>query len=275
MAEKAIQRRVARRSEDELEKLKVAGQIVGETLDLLRAQIAPGVTTLELDKLAEDHIRARGAVPSFKGYRGYPAATCIQIDDAVVHGIPDETALKAGQVVGVDLGAYCGGYHGDAAFTTVVGQTGEHHDLLDTTRSALMAGLAQARAGNRLKQISQAVQEYVESRGYSVVRQLTGHGIGQKMHEPPQIPNFYSRGEFEDYELVLQPGMLLAIEPMVNAGTAQVQVDEEDGWTVRTADGELSAHFEHTVVVTDSEPLILTLAEGAKLLSDVAEYRQA
>jgi len=274
MAQDARKRRVARRSEDELEKLKVAGQIVGETLDLLRTQIAPGVTTLELDKLAEDHIRARGAVPSFKGYRGYPAATCIQVDDVVVHGIPDETVLKAGQVVGVDLGAYCDDYHGDAAFTTVVGQTGEHHELLDTTQGALMAGLAQARAGNRLKQISQAVQEYVESRGYNVVRQLVGHGVGQKMHEPPQIPNFYSRGEFEDYELVLQPGMVLAIEPMVNAGTAQVQVDE-DGWTVRTADGELSAHFEHTVVVTEAEPLVLTLAEGAKLLSDVPEYRQA
>ena len=274
MAQDGRKRRVARRSEDELEKLKVAGQIVGETLDLLRAQIAPGVTTLELDKLAEDHIRARGAIPSFKGYRGYPAATCIQVDDAVVHGIPDETVLEAGQVVGVDLGAYCDGYHGDAAFTTVVGQTGEHHELLDATQEALMAGIAQARAGNRLKQISQAVQEYVESCGYNVVRQLVGHGVGQKMHEPPQIPNFYSPAEFEDYELVLRSGMVLAIEPMVNAGTAQVQVDE-DGWTVRTADGELSAHFEHTVVVTDSEPLILTLAEGAKLLSDVPGYRQA
>jgi len=275
VAKKASKRRVVRRSADELEKLKVAGQIVGETLDLLRVQIVPGVTTLELDKLAEDHLRARGAVPSFKGYRGYPAATCIQVDDVVVHGIPDETALKAGQIVGVDLGAYCDGYHGDAAFTTVVGQPDEHHDLLDTTQGALMAGLAQARAGNRLKQISQAVQEYVESRGYNVVRQLTGHGIGQQMHEPPQIPNFFSPGAFEDYKLVLQPGMVLAIEPMINAGTAQVQVDEEDGWTVRTADGELSAHFEHTVVVTDSEPLILTLAEGAKLLSDVPGYRQA
>ncbi len=275
MAQNAGERRVARRSKDELEKLKVAGQIVGETLDLVRARIAPGVTTLELDKLAEDHIRARGAVPSFKGYRGYPAATCIQVDDVVVHGIPDETVLEAGQVVGVDLGVYCNGYHGDAAFTTIVGQSEKDHELLEVTHGALMAGLAQARSGNKLKRISKAVQEYVESRGYSVVRQLTGHGIGQQMHEPPQIPNFYSPGAFEDYELVLQPGMVLAIEPMVNAGSAQVQVDEEDGWTVRTADGELSAHFEHDVVVTDSEPLILSLAEGAKLLSDVAGYQQA
>ncbi len=274
MAQEACERRVVRRSKDELEKLKVAGQIVGETLDLLRGQIAPGVTTLELDKLAEDHIQARGAVPSFKGYRGYPAATCIQVDDVVVHGIPDETALEVGQIVGVDLGAYCDGYHGDAAFTTVVGQSEKGQELLAVTRGALMAGLAQARAGNRLKQISKAVQEYVENRGYSVVRQLTGHGIGQKMHEPPQIPNFYSRGEFDDYELVLQPGMVLAIEPMVNVGTGQVQVGE-DGWTVRTADGEASAHFEHTVVITEAEPLVLTLAEGAKLLSNVPEYRQA
>ncbi len=274
MAQKVRERRVARRSKDELEKLKVAGQIVGETLDLVRAQIAPGVTTLELDKLAEDHIRARGAVPSFKGYRGYPAATCIQVDDVVVHGIPDETALEAGQIVGVDLGAYCEGYHGDAAFTTVVGQSEKHQELLEVTQGALMVGLGQVWAGNRLKQISQAIREYVENRGYNVVRQLTGHGIGQQMHEPPQIPNFYSAGEFEDYELLLQLGMVLAIEPMVNVGTAQVKVDE-DGWTVRTADGELSAHFEHTVVVTDAEPLILTLAEGARLLSDVPEYRQA
>ncbi len=270
MAKNARRRYVARRSKEELEKLKVAGQIVGETLDLVRGRIAPGVTTLELDKLAEEHIRARQAVPSFKGYRGYPAATCIQIDDVVVHGIPDETALEAGQIVGVDLGAYCEGYHGDAAFTTIVDQSEEGHELLEVTRGALMAGIAQARPGKKLKQISKAVQEYVESHGYSVVRQLTGHGIGQEMHEPPQIPNFYSPGAFEDYELVLQPGMVLAIEPMVNAGTEQVKVDE-DGWTVRTADGELSAHFEHDVVVTDSEPLILSLAEGAKLLSDVRD----
>ncbi len=268
MAAKGSKRRVARRSKDELEKLKVAGQIVGETLDLLRGQIAPGVTTSQLDKLAEDHIRSRGALPSFKGYRGYPAATCIQIDDVVVHGIPDETALEAGQIVGVDLGAYCEGYHGDAAFTTVVGQSEEGHELLEVTRGGLMAGLSQARPGNKLKRISKAVQEYVESRGYSVVRQLTGHGIGQEMHEPPQIPNFYSPGAFEDYELVLRSGMVLAIEPMVNEGIEQVQVDE-DGWTVRTADGKMSAHFEHTVVVTETEPLILTLAQGAKYLSYV------
>ncbi len=273
MAPRTREQYVARRSKDELEKLKVAGQIVGETLELVRAQIAPGVTTLELDKLAEDHIRERGALPSFKGYRGYPAATCIQVNDVVVHGIPDDTPLEAGQIVGVDLGAYYDGYHGDAAFTTIVGQPDKHHRLLDTTQGALMVGIAQALAGNRLKQISKAIQEYVESRGYSVVRQLTGHGIGQQMHEPPQIPNFYSAGEFTDYELVLEPGMVLAIEPMVNVGTAQVQVDE-DGWTVRTADGELSAHFEHTVVVTDDEPLILTLAQGARPLSDVSEYRR-
>ena len=260
------------RTEEEIDRLKTVGQIVGETLDLLRGQIAPGVTTLELDKLAEDHIRSRHALPSFKGYRGYPATTCIQVDDVVVHGIPDETPLEAGQIVGVDLGAYYEGYHGDAAFTTVVGQSGEHCEPLDVTQGGLMAGLAQVQAGNRLKQISQAVQEYVEGRGYSVVRQLTGHGIGQEMHEPPQIPNFYSPGQFADYELVLESGMVLAIEPMVNAGTEQVKVDS-DGWTVRTADGQPSAHFEHTVVVTEAEPLILTLAEGAKYLADVRGKR--
>ncbi len=260
---------VTRRSPGEIEKLKGAGQVVGETLVLLREHVAPGVTGLELDKLAEEHIRARGAVPSFKGYRGYPATICMEIDDVVVHGIPNGTPLQAGQIVGIDLGACYQGFHGDAAISTAVGEADERQqDLLAATQAGLMAGIAPARSGQKLREISKAIQAYVEGRGYSLVRQLVGHGIGEQVHEPPQVPNFFDPGEFADYELLLRPGMVLAIEPMVNVGTARVQVDN-DNWTVRTGDGQPSAHFEHTVVVTKSEPLILTLAEGAKYLSDV------
>ena len=260
--------RVPRRTPQEIEKLKTAGQIVGETLALLRERLVPGVTGLELDKLAEEHLRSRGAAPSFKGYRDYPATICLEVDEVVVHGIPNGTPLAAGQLVGLDLGGYREGFHADAAFSAVVGEaSAEQQELLATTEASLWAGIAQARAGHRLKRISQAIQECAEAGGYAVVRQLVGHGIGEQIHGPPQVPNFYSPGEFADYELVLQPGMVLAIEPMVNAGTAQVVV-AEDGWTVRTADGRLSAHFEHTVIVTGSEPLILTLAEGARYLAN-------
>ncbi len=267
--------RVARRSPDEIEKLKAAGQVVGETLALLRERVAPDVSGLELDKLAEEHIRARGALPSFKGYRGYPATICMEIDEVVVHGIPNDMPLQAGQIVGIDLGACHRGFHGDAAISVVVGEADQQQqDLLDATFRGLMVGIAQARAGKKLKEISKAIQAFVEARGYSVVRQLVGHGIGEQVHEPPQVPNFFSRGEFGDYERVLRPGMVLAIEPMVNVGTARILMDD-DGWTMRTADGRPSAHFEHTVVVTKSEPLILTLAEGARYLSDAQRDNQA
>ncbi len=267
-AAKGQGRAVARRTGAELDKLKAAGQIVGETLALVRQQIVAGMTGAELDRLAEEHIRARGAVPSFKGYRGYPAATCIEIDDIVVHGIPNETPLETGSIVGMDMGACYDGFHADGAFTTVVGEAdAEQERLLAAAEGSLRAGMGQAWAGKRLQEISKAIEQYTQVRGYSIVQQLVGHGIGQQMHEPPQIPNFFSAGEFVDYELVLRPGMILAIEPMVNAGSPEVRVDD-DGWTVRTADGAPSAHFEHTIAVTESEPLILTLAEGAKYLSD-------
>ncbi len=261
-------RAVARRTAAELDKLKAAGQIVGETLALVRQQIVAGVTGVELDRLAEEHIRTRGAVPSFKGYRGYPAATCIEVDDIVVHGIPNEMPLKPGQIVGVDMGAYYQGFHGDATICVVVGEAdAEQERLLEAVEGSLRAGMGQAWAGKQLQEISKAIEGYAQARGYSIVQQLVGHGIGQEMHEPPQIPNFFSTGEFADYEIVLQPGMILAIEPMVNAGSPEVRVDD-DGWTVRTADGGPSVHLEHTIAVTESEPLILTLAEGAKYLSD-------
>jgi len=261
-------RGVVQRSAEELEKLMAAGQIVGETLELLREHLVAGVTGAELDRLAEQHIRERGAQPSFKGYRDYPATVCIEIDDVVVHGIPNQKPLQRGQLVGIDLGAYYNGYHGDACFSAVVGGADEaQQKLLDATQGSLMAGIGQARAGNKLKEISKAIQRYAEARGYQVVRELVGHGIGEQLHEPPQVPNFFNAGEFRDYELVLAVGMTLAIEPMVNGGTHQVRVDS-DGWTVRTADGQPSAHFEHTIAITESEPLILTLAEGARFVSD-------
>jgi len=250
--------RVARHSPAEIHTLQEAGHIVAETLQLLHQHIQPGITARELDNLAEENIRARGAVPSFKGYRGYPATICMEIEDVVVHGIPDETQLAEGQIVGVDLGACYQGYHGDSAITVAAGEVDdERQRLMRVTEDALLAGIGQARAGARLREVCQAIQQHVESAGFSVVRDLVGHGIGQQLHEPPQIPNFVAEGEFADYELVLQPGMTLAIEPMVNAGTARITVGG-DGWTMRTADGRPSAHFEHTIVITDNQPLILT-----------------
>lgn len=251
--------RVVRRSEAEIQILRQAGQIVADTLQLLREHMRPGVTTIELDNLAEEHIRARGAVPSFKGYRGYPATICAEIEDIVVHGIPDGTQLIEGQVAGVDLGACYQGLHADGAITVALGEIDEERQrLLQVTEEALGAGIEQARAGTRLREVCRTIQQQVESAGFSVVRKLVGHGIGEQVHEPPQIPNFVSEGEFKDYELVLESGMILAIEPMVNAGTAQVRTGD-DGWTVRTADGRPSAHFEHSIAVTDGEPLILTV----------------
>lgn len=253
-----LAQRVARRSAAEIEILQQAGEIVAETLQVLQQHMQPGISTKELDNLAEENIRRRGAVPSFKGYKGYPATICVEIEDTVVHGIPDKTRLAEGQIVGVDLGACYQGYHGDSALTVKVGEVDdERQRLLTVTREALAAGIEQARPTAKLREVCRAVQQHVEAAGFSVVRSLVGHGIGQQLHEPPQVPNFVAEGEFPDYELVLQPGMVLAIEPMVNAGESAVRVDS-DGWRVRTADGRPSAHFEHTIVVTEGQPLILT-----------------
>lgn len=250
--------RVAQRSPTEIEILKQAGQIVAQTLQLIHNHIQPGITTKELDNLAEEYIRSQDAVPSFKGYRGYPATICVEIEEVVVHGIPDPTQLREGQVVGIDLGACYEGFHGDSAITVAVGEVDqERQQLMWVTEEALLAGIQQAQAGTRLRRVCQAIQQCAEDAGFSVVRDLVGHGIGRQMHEPPQIPNFVAEGEFADYELLLRPGMVLAIEPMVNAGTARVR-SGADGWTVRTADGRPSAHFEHTIAITDGQPLILT-----------------
>lgn len=251
--------RVAQKSEAEIALMRESGRIVSEVLTLVGSQIRPGVTTRELDGLAEDFIRSEGGVPAFKGYgpdrkNRFPATLCISIDDVVVHGIPGKQVLEEGQIVSVDVGVKKDGYYGDAARSFAVGRTGEDkRRLLQITEEALYEGIRKARAGNHLHDISAAIQRYAEAAGYGVVRDLVGHGIGKNLHEEPAVPNFGVAGT----GLVLKPNMTLAIEPMVNAGTHVVQMDG-DGWTVRTADGQPSAHFEHTVVITNDEAEILT-----------------
>ncbi len=252
--------KVARKSAREIELMREAGRVVARVLAAVQEAAQPGVTTAQLDELAESIIRSAGATPSFKGYRGYPATLCVEPDDVVVHGIPSETVvLKAGQILGVDVGAEYGGYHGDAAVTLAVGDISEaKRSLLAATEEALHVGLAAAQPGRPLREVCGAIQRHVEGRGYSVVRDLVGHGIGRSMHEPPQVPNFVEPGQFAEYDLTLRPGHTLAVEPMVNMGRFAVTQDP-DRWTVRTEDGTPSAHFEHTVVVTRDGPVILTL----------------
>ena len=218
--------------------------------------VEPGVTTAELDKLAEDYIRSQGGEPNFLNYEGYPATACISINNEVIHGIPSkQRKLKAGDIVSIDLGAKFQGYHGDNAATFACGDVSpEAKRLMDTTRESLYEGIAAAVQGGRIGDISHAVQSYVEARGYSVVRKFVGHGIGTNLHEAPEVPNFGTAGR----GIRLLPGMTLAIEPMVNAGKSDVRI-LPDGWTVLTGDGSLSAHFEHTIVITADGPKILTL----------------
>ncbi|MGB9593071.1 MAG: type I methionyl aminopeptidase [Anaerolineae bacterium] len=246
---------VTLKSSRELVLMREAGRIVAQVLEAMKAKAAPGVTTAELNEEAERLIRKMGAIPSFKGYHGYPAAICTSINEQVVHGIPDGRRLKEGDILSVDVGAIYKGYHGDAAITIPIGTVSpEAKRLLEVTEGALWAGIAKARAGLRTGDISAAIQEWVESRGMSVVREYTGHGIGRQMHEDPQIPNFGRAGT----GYVLREGMTFALEPMVNLGTWKTRV-LSDGWTVVTEDGKLSAHFEHTVAVTDGEPQVLTV----------------
>ena len=239
----------------ELACMREACRISAGALDLIGKAVEPGVTTAELDRLAEEFIRAKGAVPNFKNYNGYPATACISINHEVIHGIPKKNkVLKAGDIVSVDLGAKFGSYHGDNAATFAVGDiTPQAKRLIDTTRESLYEGIKMARAGGRIGDISHAVQRYVEARGYSVVRDFVGHGIGTNLHEAPEVPNFGNPGR----GIRLLPGMTIAIEPMVNAGKPDVKV-MPDGWTVLTKDGSLSAHFEHTVAITPEGPLIMT-----------------
>lgn len=243
------------RTPAEIEQMRRAGSLVGQVLERLREHVAPGVSTRELDAIAENMIRSRGGVPSFKGYRGYPASICASVNNEIIHGIPGDRMLVDGDIISIDCGAMLGGYHGDAAMTFPVGDvSAEAEKLMTVTREALNAGIAMARLKMRLGDIGNAIQRHVEANGFSVVRDFVGHGIGRHMHEDPQIPNFGPAG----MGMRLRTGMVLAIEPMVNAGVHEVVV-MDDGWTACTRDGSLSAHFEHTVAITDDGPEVLTL----------------
>jgi len=239
--------------------MRQAGRIVAEVLKLMGERLAPGVTTADLNAAADELIRKRGATPSFKGYHGFPASICTSINEQVVHGIPSKKrVLKEGDLVSVDVGAICKGYHGDAAMTYCVGRpTPEQQRLMDVTQNALIASIAQARAGNRLWDIIRAVETTAHSAGYDVLRNYQGHGIGREMHEDPGIPNSLSDPRGRPPNLLLRAGMTLAIEPMVVMGSGEPRV-LEDGWTVVSADGTLSAHFEHTIAIHDGEAEILT-----------------
>jgi methionyl aminopeptidase len=238
--------------------MRAAGRLVGEVLTELTARVAPGVTTAELDELAEARIRRAGAVPAFKGYHGYPATICASINEEVIHGIPSgRRVLNEGDVISIDVGASLDGYFGDSAVTLAVGQVSERAaTLLRVTEESLYKAIDAVKPGGRISDIGHAVQKHVEAYGFSVVREFVGHGIGQRMHEEPQIPNYGEPGRGPR----LTEGMVLAIEPMVNAGKAAVKV-LQDGWTAVTRDGSLSAHFEHTVAVTADGPWILTARE--------------
>jgi len=239
----------------EIEIMRQSNRLVAQVLQKLRGAIKPGATTKELDQIAEHSIRAAGATPAFKGYRGYPASLCVSINEEVVHGIPGSRRLKKGEVVSLDLGAYLNGYYGDAAITVPVGKVSEEvMRLLGVTQQALAKGIEQAKNGNRLLDISHAIQSWAESQGFSVVREFVGHGIGRNLHEDPQVPNFGP----PHHGPRLRPGMVLAIEPMINMGTWEVTV-LKDGWTVVTADKTLSAHFEHSIAITDGKADILSL----------------
>ncbi len=255
---------ISRKSKFEIARMRKAGEITGRILSRVVLAIKPGITTKELDDLAEAAVQEFGVKPAFKGYQGFPASICISVNNQVVHGIPGPRRLETGDLVGLDFGVVYEGYYGDAAITVGVGEiTLKHQKLLKITRESLWQGLAEARAGNRLSAISRAIQNHVEENGFSVVRDFVGHGIGQSMHEEPQVPNFVSplgRG----YDPILKPGMTLAVEPMVNAGNCQVKIDPEDCWTVTTADGSYSAHFEHTVLVTEGDPVILTKVNSSE-----------
>jgi methionyl aminopeptidase len=243
------------KSPREIDIMRRANQIVAETHAYLQEKISPGITTLEIDKLCEEYIKKQGAIPSFKGYRGYPASVCVSLNDEVVHGIPsDQRIIKDGDLVSLDIGVFFEGFHGDAARSFGVGEVSpEVEKLVRVTEEAFFKGYRKAKAGNRLTDISNQIQVYAESNGCSVVRDYVGHGIGRQMHEAPQIPNFGPPGRGP----VLKKGMTLAIEPMVNAGSYEVQ-SLADGWTVVTRDGSLSAHYENTIAILDDGPVILS-----------------
>lgn len=244
------------KSAPEIAVMRTAGSILAEILEELKKLVIPGVTTAELDRKAESLTKKFKVIPAFKGYNGFPASLCSSVNEEVVHGIPGNRTLKNGDIIGIDFGVIYQNFYADSAITLPVGEISpEVQRLLEVTKDSLYKGIAQAIPGNRLYDISRAIQETVESQGFSVVRDFVGHGIGRQMHEAPQVPNFVGN----DYNPKLKPGMTIAIEPMVNMGTYQVDVDIHDHWTVRTRDRKYSAHFEHTIAITDGQPEILTV----------------
>ena len=243
------------KTKDQVDKMRIAGGILADLIDILEEMIRPGITTDELDKVAEDFIRSRGAEPSFLGYGGYPKTLCTSVNEEIVHGIPSSRKLKNGDIISIDMGAYINGYHGDCARTYGVGEISEaDRKLIEVTQQSFFEGIKFAKAGNHLNDISKAIQAYAESFGFGVVRDLVGHGIGTEMHEEPEIPNFAQRRK----GIRLAAGMTLAIEPMITAGRYDVAW-MDDGWTVVTEDGSLASHYENTILITDGEPEILSL----------------
>jgi methionyl aminopeptidase len=248
---------IIRKSPQEIERMARAGEVVADVLALLGERARPGVTTEELDALADEFIRSRGGSPTFKGYRGYPASICTSPNDMVVHGIPGLYALNDGDILSVDVGVTLDGFVADSAYTFAIGEiSAEAERLLEGCKAALAAGIEQCRSGNRLSDISHAIQAVTEEHGFSVVRSLVGHGVGRSMHEEPQIPNFGEPGRGP----LLSPGMTFAIEPMINAGGPDVVI-HDDEWSISTVDSTLSAHYEHTVAITEDAPRILTMAK--------------
>ena len=242
------------KSKKEIELMREAGKIVADTHELLKEAITPGISTLELDKIAEENIRKYNAIPSFKGYGGFPGTICASINEQVVHGIPGNQIVKEGDILSIDIGAYYKGYHADAAKTHGVGIISEENrKLIEVTKESFYEGIKFAKLGSRLSDISHAIQAHVEKHGFSVVRDLVGHGVGTELHEDPQVPNYGPPGKGPK----LKEGMVIAIEPMINAGRYHVKT-LLDGWTIVTIDGKNSAHYEHTIAITEDEPLILT-----------------
>lgn len=248
------------KTEDEIELMRESNRLVGMTHGELSKHICPGVTTMQLNKIADEFIRDHGAIPSFLGYGGFPNSICTSVNEHVVHGIPNNTPLKEGDIVSVDIGTIKNGYNGDSAYTYCVGEVSDEiKQLLRVTLESLYIGIEQAKEGNRIGDIGNAIQSYCEKRGYSVVRELVGHGIGRKMHESPEVPNYGRRGTGP----LIKNGMCIAIEPMINMGSKNV-VFESDGWTVRTKDLKPSAHFEHTIAVRNGKADILSTFEFIK-----------
>ena len=245
------------RTRREIELIAESAQIVADTLDMLSTKVTSGVSLLELDAQAEEFIRSRNARPAFKGYMGFPATLCISVDDEVVHGIPSKSKLSEGQIVGIDCGAEKNGYYGDSARTFAVGNISDNNrDLMLTTEKALALGIEQAKPGNHVSDIGHAIQSFVEPKGFSIVRELVGHGIGTQLHEDPQVPNYGVPGMGDE----LKEGMCLAIEPMINCGRKEVYT-AEDGWTIKTKDGYNSAHFEHTIAIRENGAEILSRSQ--------------